>query len=114
MHEVGIAQGILDIAVENCKKQGYSGIELIKVKIGKAAGVVPDALLFAFEAAKIGTIAEKASLAIDEVPVSGFCKECGKEFTVDDVYVICCPHCKGFSIRVDTGRELNVDEMEVF
>jgi len=114
MHEVGIAQGILDIAIENCKKRGYSGIESIKVKIGKAAGVVPDSLLFAFEVAKLDTIAEKASLAIDEIPVSGFCNDCSKEFTVDEAYVVCCPYCKGFSIRIDTGRELNVEEMEVF
>lgn len=113
MHEVGIAQGILDIAIENCKKRGYTGIESIKVKIGKAAGVVPDSLLFAFDIAKIGTEAEKATLNIDEIPISGFCKDCDKEFTVDDAYVVCCPNCKGFSIRIDTGRELNVDEMEV-
>ena len=35
MHEVGIAQSLLDIAIDNCKKQGYKGIESIKVKIGK-------------------------------------------------------------------------------
>ena len=64
---------LLDIAIENCKKQGYKGIESIKVKIGKASGVMPDSLLFAFEAMKIGTMAEKAVLTIDEIPVSGYC-----------------------------------------
>ncbi|MCG2723084.1 MAG: hydrogenase maturation nickel metallochaperone HypA [Thermodesulfovibrionales bacterium] len=114
MHEVSIAQGMLDIVIENCRKQGCSGIESIKVKIGKASGVVPDALLFAFEAMKAGTLAEKATLIIDQVPISGFCNNCNSGFTVDDAYAISCPHCNSFSIRVDTGRELNVDEMEVF
>jgi hydrogenase nickel incorporation protein HypA/HybF len=114
MHEVAIAQGLLDIVTENCKKQGYTGIESIKVKIGKASGVVPDALLFAFETMKADTIAAKASLIIDEIPVGGFCNSCNSNFTVNDSYVISCPNCNSFSIRVDTGRELNVDEMEVF
>jgi hydrogenase nickel incorporation protein HypA/HybF len=114
MHEVAIAQGLLDIVIENCKKQGYSGIESIKVKIGKASGVVPDSLLFAFESMKADTIAEKASLLIEEIPVSAFCNNCKTNFTVDEAYVVCCPNCNSFSIRVDTGRELNVDEMEVF
>jgi len=114
MHEVSIAQGLLDIVVENCKKQGYTGIESIKVKVGKASGIVPEALLFAFESMKADTIAEKASLIIDEIPVSGFCNSCNSNFTVNEAYVICCPNCNSFSIRVDTGRELNVDEMEVF
>jgi hydrogenase nickel incorporation protein HypA/HybF len=114
MHEVNIAEGLLDIVTENCKKQGYKGVESIKVKIGKASGIVPEALLFAFESMKVGTIAEKATLIIEEIPVSGFCSNCNSNFTVDDSYVLCCPNCQGVSIRVDTGRELNVDEMEVF
>jgi hydrogenase nickel incorporation protein HypA/HybF len=114
MHEVSIAQGLLDIAINSCTSQGYSGIESIRVKVGKASGIVPDSLLFAFEAMKVGTAAEKASLTIEEIPVSGACRDCNKEFTVDEAYVTCCPHCGSSSIRVDTGRELNVDEMEVF
>jgi hydrogenase nickel insertion protein HypA len=74
MHEVSIAQSLLKIAVDNCKKEGYKGIEIIKVKIGRASGIMPDALSFAFDAVKIGTIAEKAALNIEEIPVSGFCE----------------------------------------
>ena len=95
-------------------KQGYKGIESIKVKIGKASGVVPDSLLFAFEALKTGTIAEKAVLTILEIPVSGFCENCNKEFTVEEKYVVSCPLCGSESFRVETGRELNIDELEVF
>jgi hydrogenase nickel incorporation protein HypA/HybF len=113
MHEVSIAQGLLEIAIDNCTKQGYKGIELIKVKIGRASGVVPDSLLFAFEVLKVGTIAEKAVLTIEEIPVSGFCTKCNKNFTVAEAFIISCPLCGDTSFRVETGRELNVDEMEV-
>ena len=114
MHEVSIAQGVLEIAIDNCTKQGYKGIESIKVKVGKASGVVPDSLQFAFEALKAETIAGKAVLMITEIPVGGFCESCKRNFTVEESYVISCPLCGKTSFRLETGRELNVDEMEVF
>jgi len=114
MHEVSIAQGLLDLAIDNCKKQGYKEIESIKVKIGKASGVMPDSLMFAFEALKTGTMADKAILIIDEIPISGYCNSCCSDFTVNDAsYVTECPKCGQMSLRIDTGRELNIDEMEV-
>jgi hydrogenase nickel incorporation protein HypA/HybF len=114
MHEVSIAQSLLKIAVENCKHNGYKRIEAIKVKVGRASGVMPDALLFAFDAVKIGTIAEKAILNIQEVPVSAFCESCKKNFTVDEAFVIDCPMCGNISLRIETGRELYIEEMDVF
>lgn len=114
MHEVSIALGLLEFAAEYCEREGYKGIEAITVKIGKASGVMPEALHFAFEAVKIGTIAEKACLTINEVPVSGFCSNCNKSFTVEETYVLSCPMCGKSSFRVETGRELNICEMEVF
>ncbi len=62
MHEVSIAQGLLEIAIDNCKKHGYQSIDSIKAKVGKASGIVPDSLLFAFEALKQDTIAGNATL----------------------------------------------------
>jgi hydrogenase nickel incorporation protein HypA/HybF len=114
MHEVSIVQGMLDIAIDSCIKQGYKGIESIRIKIGKASGVVPDSLHFAFEALKTGTIAEKAVLTIEEIPVGGFCESCNSNFTVEEAYVIACPLCGKTTFRVETGRELNIDEIEVF
>jgi hydrogenase nickel incorporation protein HypA/HybF len=114
MHEVSIAQSLLKIAVENCEQKGYKRIEAIKVKVGRASGVMADALLFAFDAVKIGTIADKAILNIEEVSVSGFCESCKKKFTVDEAFVINCPLCGNISLRIETGHELYIEEMDVF
>lgn len=114
MHEVSIALSLLDIAKSYCEKEGYKGIESIGVKIGKASGVMSEALLFAFDAVKIDTIAEKAHLIIDEIPVSGFCNTCNNNFSVVETFVLCCPRCGDTSFRLETGRELDISEMEVF
>ncbi len=114
MHEMSIASSLLDIVTEHCKKEGYKGIESIKVRVGKASGIMPDSLLFAFDAIKIDTIAENATLSIEEIPVSGFCNSCRSNFTVEDAYVLCCPKCGKVSFQLETGRELDIYEMEVF
>jgi hydrogenase nickel incorporation protein HypA/HybF len=113
MHEVSIALSLLNIAEKYCEREGYKSIESINVKIGKASGVMPEALLFAFDAVKIGTIAEKARLVINEIPVTGFCNNCKKSFSIEEPYVLFCPKCGNASLRLDTGRELDITEMEV-
>ncbi len=113
MHEVSIAEGLLASASSECTKQGYSTIQNITVRIGKASGIMPEALLFAFDAMKQETIACDALLTIVEVPVSGHCSGCGADFVVEEAYVLSCPRCGGTSFRVTSGRELEIVEMEV-
>lgn len=114
MHEASIASELIRVATEECLKSGYSKINSIKVSIGKATGVMPEALLFAFNILKEGTVADSAALIIEEIPVKGLCEECKKEFEGSDSYLIFqCPFCESFSVKVVSGRELNITEMEV-
>lgn len=114
MHEVSIALSLLDIAEKQCKKEGYKGIESIAVKIGKASGIMPEALLFAFDAVKRGTLAENAHLTIEEIPVSGYCNNCKKTFTIDETFVLYCPKCGDTAFRLISGKELDIIELDVF
>jgi hydrogenase nickel incorporation protein HypA/HybF len=86
----------------------------VRLRIGKAAGVLPDALSFAFDAAKATTVAEHAELVIEPVPVGGVCNDCKKEFFVDNVqYVFSCPLCGSKSFEMKTGREMEIVDMEI-
>lgn len=113
MHEVSIILNVLDIAEDHCRKEGYKRIDSIKLRIGKASGVLSDALHFAFEATKQETLAHNASLVIDEVPASGECRVCGVEFHTDEKYILCCPECGSVDFTLTGGRELDVVELEV-
>lgn len=113
MHELSIAQNLLDIVSEQCFKNGYKEIESINIKVGRASGIMPDALSFAFNAIKSDSIAKNASLNIEEIPVSGQCKDCNNTFVTEEEYVLCCPFCKGPSFIITAGRELDVIDMEV-
>ncbi len=114
MHEASIILNVLDIAFENCKKEGYEKIDSVTLKIGKASGVMPDALYFAFESAKHDTPASDASLEIIEIPVGGQCGKCCSDFTVEEKFVFNCPLCgSSDSFKITSGRELDIVELEV-
>jgi hydrogenase nickel incorporation protein HypA/HybF len=114
MHEASIALSILDIAQSQCEEKGCHSVDSIRVRIGKAAGVLPDSLIFAFDAAKDNTVAKNARLIVEAVPVGGVCNECKKEFSVDDVqYVFACPLCGSKSFEITSGREMDVVDMEI-
>ena len=78
MHETALALSILDIVVSKCSEAGGSTVDSVRVRIGKAAGVLAEALLVAFDASKATTVAEHAQLIIEPVPVGGVCAECKK------------------------------------
>jgi len=104
MHELSVAESLLEVALENCSNQGFNSVGSIKVLIGKASGVMPDALLFGFNAVKEGTAADQAILEIEEECRSQVTAIiCEKDFTTEDVYVLNCPHCEGVSFTIKTG-----------
>jgi hydrogenase nickel incorporation protein HypA/HybF len=113
MHEVSIALNLIDIVTEECRKSGGSTIETINLRIGRASGIMTDALLFAFDAVKAGSVAERAHLNIEEVPVAGHCRECSGDFKVGEEYVLRCPCCGSGSFEITAGRELDIIDMEV-
>ena len=114
MHESSIAHSILEIVDEQCHEQGCKSVEAITVRLGKATGVMPESLQFAFDALKENTVAKSASLTLEIVPVGGICRSCNKEFDVPDTqYIFECPLCGSKSFEISRGREMEIAEMEM-
>lgn len=113
MHEVSIALSLLDLITAQCKKEGYHSVGSVRLRIGRASGILPEALLFAFDAIKSDTAARDAVLVVDTVSLGGICSECSSPFEVDEAYVLECPKCGSGSFRINKGYELDIVEMEV-
>ena len=43
---------------------------------------------------------------IDEIPVSGLCSSCGKDFVTEEKYILCCPECNSASFNIKQGVNL--------
>ncbi len=113
MHEVSVALSLLEMIEERCRNEGYSSVESVRVRIGKASSILPEALKLAFEMAKKETVAGEAELLIDLIPVRALCKRCLKSFEGEDSFIFECPFCNSPSLRLISGRELDLVEMEV-
>ena len=113
MHEVSVALSLLDIIVSKCREEGYHSIDSVRVRVGKASGILPEAFTFALEVAKKDTIARDAEFVIETVPLSGFCNACGSHFEMERTYVLECPICASPSFKIHKGYELEVVDMEV-
>jgi hydrogenase nickel incorporation protein HypA/HybF len=112
VHEVGIAQNILDIVVRHADGGSAGRVTRVTVKVGALATVVPDCLTFAFEALARGTCAEKATLQIEDVQGRGTCRVCGAEFPVKE-FLPACAHCGSPEVAVAGGDDLTVESMEI-
>lgn len=114
MHESSIAHSIIEIIDEQCAEQGCTSVEALTVRLGKATGVMPESLQFAFDALKEPTKARNARLTIEIVPVGGSCNACKKEFDVPEVqYIFNCPLCGSDQFEISRGREMEITEMEM-
>ena len=112
MHEMSIAQSVLDIAYGEMESRASAGIRKIKISIGEFSGVVKEALEFAFEALTPGTPAAQAEIEIEVLPMLAECARCGpREILLNDLNLN-CPLC-GRVVKVTAGRELRVDYLDL-
>lgn len=113
MHEVGLLNQALELAEEAARKEGAVRILKLKLRVGALAGVVPEAMAFAFEVAAQGTLAEGGEFEWEAVPVLCACPNGCPDFAPDDAAVFLCPVCGKASWLVKEGRELDLVEIEV-
>ena len=111
MHEMAIAEGILDIALTHARDNDAQRIERIHLLLGELSGVETEALSLAFSSVIRGTIAENAALTWERVPLTGRCHDCGRERRIRPADYL-CPDCGG-GMEFTHGREMRVDYIEM-
>ena len=112
MHEVGIIQNALQMAVTQAQAAGAHRLHQLRLRVGVLSGVVPEALQFAFEVVSRGTIAEGGRLEVEAVPAACWCAGCQAEFVCEDLWYE-CPRCHQLSSDLRRGLELEVTSMEI-
>ncbi|MER5449265.1 hydrogenase maturation nickel metallochaperone HypA [Streptomyces sp. NPDC002766] len=108
MHELSIATAIIERADELARADGTRTVSAVTVRVGELAGVVPDALDFAFEVARDGTPLAAARLVVEQVPAQAYCGPCAEEFAVGMPPFFWCPRCDQPSSELRSGRELEI------
>jgi hydrogenase nickel incorporation protein HypA/HybF len=113
MHELSVAQEIVSIVNQYVPDPKPNSVKSVKVKIGKLSNILTDSLTFCFEAITSDTPLNGAKLEVIETPVKIICNSCNKESEIEPP-VFACPVCGNNQIKIISGTELRVDEIELF
>lgn len=109
MHEMGLAEGILAIALDAARGETVRRIDLV---VGKAQMIKPETLEFSFRLVAEGTPAADARFAMTEVPICLRCRQCSAEGESDFPSFV-CRTCGSSDVETLSGDECLVDAVEL-
>ena len=112
MHEISLAESMLQIIEDTARKQGFTRVRTVWLEIGQLACVEQESLRFGFDVVTRGSIAQQARLEIIETAGQGRCEKCDEGFSLAALYEA-CPKCGSYDVRVIGGDAMRVKELEV-
>ena len=112
MHELSIAQRVLEIVNDSLPAGEARSVASVNIKMGRMSGVVADSLAFCFEAIIHGTPLQGAILNIESVPFMLKCRTCNNCFE-SELGLVLCPSCGDAHTSVISGTELQVVAIEL-
>ncbi len=113
MHELSIAQRLVEIALENMQEANAEIVVAVTVRIGALSCVHEDALQFGFELVTQATPLADAVLRIIKLPVAIYCESCEKVLELRSIQCFQCPVCGTPSADIRQGCELDLQSIEV-
>jgi hydrogenase nickel incorporation protein HypA/HybF len=112
MHELSLAEAMLDIIKEQAKQDDFTRVTNVVLEIGALSHVEADAMSFCFDAVVAGTLAEGSKLEIVGIPATGKCPQCQKISNIQNLYDP-CTHCGEFGLALIDGDQLRIRHLEV-
>ena len=113
MHELSVAQEIIRIINQYLPDPTPNSVKSVKVNVGKMSNILTDSLAFCFDAIISDTSLKGAELEIIETPVVINCSGCNSESEIEPP-IFSCPVCGNNQIKIISGTELRVDEIELY
>ena len=112
MHELSIAQSIVEIIQQYVPESERGRVTAVRLKIGAVAGIVPESLEFSFQAITAESSLSQAKLEIESVPFRIHCNTCNTT-SENELGFALCDTCGSTDTKILTGSELNISEIEV-
>jgi len=114
MHEMSMLSSVTDIVRQEMDRNGLACVSRVVLKSGALAGLMPEAMRFAWEVLTDSGPLAGAELCIERVPVRLRCGGCGLAFApVEQVVFAPCPVCgEELGHAVLRGREVFIESIE--
>ena len=115
MHEMSIAQSLLDLVQQEMEKHGVTILRKVVVRHGRLSNIVPEALHMAWESITMDTPYASGELITEEVPLTVECRGCKHVFEPEEATLLlwACPKCgEDMGHTVKTGKEMHLQSLE--
>lgn len=112
MHEMSLAEEILQIVEAAARQQGFTRVREVRLEIGELAGVEVEALRFCLTSVLHGSLAEGARVEVEHTPGAGWCMLCGTTVPIS-AFFDPCPHCGGHQVQPTGGTQMRVKDLLV-
>ncbi len=103
---------VREIVEDAAKSNGSSRVNEVNIVVGSFSSVVADALEFAMEVAKKGSMFENAKINIRTEKAIVKCSECGRDSEMED-YIFKCGSCGSGAVRIITGDRMYVESIDI-
>jgi hydrogenase nickel incorporation protein HypA/HybF len=115
MHELPVTESILKIVLQHAPADGVSKIVRIFLEVGELSDLEDEWIQHYFDYLSKGTIAEKAELVIQRIPITFQCDACANTFEIkrEALQDLQCPECGGTECKLVSGKGYYVKNMEV-
>lgn len=113
MHELSIAQSLIDVAAEKLADYPTARVVSLTVRVGELSGVIPEALRSAFEIAQQHTRLDGARLIIEECGITLWCEKCNAVQPARGLASFRCVVCDSPGTELRGGKELDLMSMEL-
>lgn len=112
MHEMSLVEGIRTLIQDQARAHAFARVTVLRLEIGRFAGVEKPALEFAFDVVMRGSPAEGARLELIDLPGRAMCYDCMKAVEIVGRFDP-CPLCGGGKLIPNGGDEMRIKNMEV-
>lgn len=112
MHELSVVESMMSVVLRHAGLNGARQVTKISLVFGEVSTVMEDPVRFYFEIISKDTIARGAELSFRRTPLMSRCRECGHEFKVVE-FDFTCPECRGNQTEIISGREFQVESIEI-
>jgi hydrogenase nickel incorporation protein HypA/HybF len=119
MHELSMAQGIINAVLETANANDATEVNEVTIEVGRLAMINPEQLEFILGVLIENTIMEDAEIKFEEIPAEIDCHDCkfhGSAILDDsDHYapMVKCPECESLSVEVLNGKDIVVKNIVI-
>ena len=112
MHEFAVCQDMLQQIEAIASEQQATAVDMVTVRIGPLSGIEAHLLTQAFPLAAAGTVADKAELIVEALPIKVKCQSCGAETEAKPNRLV-CGQCGDYHTQLLSGDEMLLASLEL-